>query len=234
MKERLVVIGNGMAPGRALERLFETEPDRYQITIFNAEPRVNYDRIMLSPVLSGEKQFDDIIIHGDAWYIEHGITLYKGHKIVGIDREARTVTSNHGEVAEYDKLIVATGSVPFILPLPGKDLAGVLVDMDEAIRGRVGAVIAHRVARNGPDAALAAGEGELEAMVEAEGAGECRDRIDIDRLTFGHAVDATIISAVEQIIFGVMIIMFLIFEPLGLARLWQLTKERLRLWPFRH
>ncbi|HEY9009649.1 MAG TPA: nitrite reductase large subunit NirB [Devosia sp.] len=133
MKERLVVIGNGMAPGRALERLFEIEPDRYQVTIFNAEPRVNYDRIMLSPVLSGEKQFDDIIIHGDAWYIEHGITLYKGHKIVAIDREAKTVTSSHGEVAEYDKLIVATGSVPFILPLPGKDLAGVLTyrDLDD-------------------------------------------------------------------------------------------------------
>ena len=133
MPERLVIIGNGMAPGRALERLFETSPDKYQVTIFNAEPRVNYDRIMLSPVLSGEKQFDDIIIHGDAWYIEHGITLYKGHKIVAIDREARTVTSNHGEVATYDRLVIATGSVPFIIPVPGNDLAGVLTyrDLDD-------------------------------------------------------------------------------------------------------
>ena len=133
MTEKLVIIGNGMAPGRALERLFETTPDKYEVTIFNAEPRVNYDRIMLSPVLSGEKQFDDIIIHGDAWYIEHGITLYKGHKIVAIDREARTVTSNHGEVASYDRLVIATGSVPFIIPVPGKDLAGVLSyrDLDD-------------------------------------------------------------------------------------------------------
>ena len=133
MPEKLVIIGNGMAPGRALERLFETSPDKYQVTIFNAEPRVNYDRIMLSPVLSGEKQFDDIIIHGDAWYIEHGITLYKGHKIVAIDREARTVTSNHGEVATYDRLVIATGSVPFIIPVPGNDLAGVLTyrDLDD-------------------------------------------------------------------------------------------------------
>ena len=133
MKEKLVIIGNGMAPGRALERLFETTPDKFDVTIFNAEPRVNYDRIMLSPVLSGEKQFEDIIIHGDAWYIEHGITLYKGHKIVGIDREAKTVTSNHGEVASYDRLVIATGSVPFIIPVPGKDLAGVLSyrDLDD-------------------------------------------------------------------------------------------------------
>jgi nitrite reductase (NADH) large subunit len=133
MKEKLVIVGNGMAPGRALERLFEVEPERYQVTIFNAEPRVNYDRIMLSPVLSGEKQFDDIVIHGDAWYIQHGITLYKGHKIVAIDREAKTVTSNHGEVAPYDKLVVATGSVPFIIPVPGNNLAGVLSyrDLDD-------------------------------------------------------------------------------------------------------
>ena len=133
MTEKLVIIGNGMAPGRALERLFETVPDKYQVTIFNAEPRVNYDRIMLSPVLSGEKQFDDIVIHGDAWYIEHGITLYKGHKIVAIDREAKTVTSNHGEVAGYDRLVIATGSVPFIIPVPGNNLAGVLTyrDLDD-------------------------------------------------------------------------------------------------------
>ena len=78
---RLVIIGNGMAPGRALEQLFEAAPDAYEVTIFNAEPRVNYDRIMLSPVLSGEKAFEDIVIHGDGWYIKHGITLYKGHKI---------------------------------------------------------------------------------------------------------------------------------------------------------
>ncbi len=133
MKEKLVIIGNGMAPGRALEKLFETAPDLYDVTIFNAEPRVNYDRIMLSPVLSGEKSFDDIIIHGDAWYIERGITLYKGHRIVAIDREAKTVTSNHGEVASYDRLVIATGSVPFIIPVPGNNLAGVLSyrDLDD-------------------------------------------------------------------------------------------------------
>ncbi|TIS73214.1 MAG: nitrite reductase large subunit, partial [Mesorhizobium sp.] len=82
MSEKLVIIGNGMAPGRMLEHLLEAAPDRYAVTIFNAEPRVNYDRIMLSPVLSGEKEFEEIVIHGDGWYIKHGITLYKGHRIV--------------------------------------------------------------------------------------------------------------------------------------------------------
>ena len=86
--ERLVVIGNGMAPGRMLERLFAAAPGRFSVTIFNAEPRVNYDRIMLSPVLAGEKTFADIVIHDDDWYARHGVTLKKGCKAVAIDREA--------------------------------------------------------------------------------------------------------------------------------------------------
>src|SRR6202171_1630797 len=91
MTERLVIIGNGMAPGRMLEHLFEKAPGRYEVTIFNAEPRVNYDRIMLSPVLSGEKDFEQIVIHGDGWYIQNGITLYQGHNVVASDREAKDV-----------------------------------------------------------------------------------------------------------------------------------------------
>ncbi|QAY97185.1 nitrite reductase large subunit [Methylovirgula ligni] len=130
---RLVVVGNGMAPGRMLEHLLQEAPGRYQITIFNAEPRVNYDRIMLSPVLSGEKDYEQIVIHGDGWYIKNDITLYKGHKIVAIDRAAKTVTSDHGVTEPYDKLVIATGSTPIILPVPGHDLAGVLTfrDLDD-------------------------------------------------------------------------------------------------------
>jgi nitrite reductase (NADH) large subunit len=132
-KQKLVIIGNGMAPGRMLEHLFEAAPDAYDVTIFNAEPRVNYDRIMLSPVLSGEKSYEQIIIHGDGWYIDHGVMLYKGHKVVGIDREAKTVTSEHGETVSYDKLVIATGSNPFIIPVPGNNLPGVLTyrDLDD-------------------------------------------------------------------------------------------------------
>ena len=133
MSEKLVIIGNGMAPGRMLEHLLEQAPDRYSVTIFNAEPRVNYDRIMLSPVLSGEKAYEEIIIHGDGWYIANNITLYKGHKIVAIDRQAKTVTSDHGVTEPYDRLVIATGSVPFIIPVPGHNLPGVLSyrDLDD-------------------------------------------------------------------------------------------------------
>ncbi len=133
MTEKLVIIGNGMAPGRMLEHLLEAAPGRYQVTIFNAEPRVNYDRIMLSPVLSGEKDYEQIIIHGDGWYVRNGITLYKGHRIEAIDRAAKTVTSSGGVTESYDRLVIATGSNPLIIPVPGHDFAGVLTyrDLDD-------------------------------------------------------------------------------------------------------
>jgi nitrite reductase (NADH) large subunit len=133
MTEKLVIIGNGMAAGRMLEHLLDREPGRYQTTIFNAEPRVNYDRIMLSPVLSGEKEYEEIIIHDDAWYIKNSISLYKGHKIVAIDRVAKTVLSDHGALEAYDKLVIATGSLSLIIPVPGHDLPGVLTyrDLDD-------------------------------------------------------------------------------------------------------
>ena len=149
MTERLVIVGNGMAPGRMLEHLLEAASGRFAVTIFNAEPRVNYDRIMLSPVLSGEKNFEQIVIHGDGWYIRNGITLYKGHRVVAIDRKAKTVTSDHGVTEPYDKLVIATGSVPFIIPVPGKNLAGVITyrDLDDveamllAVQSRATAVV---------------------------------------------------------------------------------------------
>ncbi|QLF71902.1 NAD(P)/FAD-dependent oxidoreductase (plasmid) [Peteryoungia desertarenae] len=133
MAEKLVIIGNGMAPGRMLEELFEKAPGLFDVTIFNAEPRVNYDRIMLSPLLSGEKSYDDIIIHDDAWYARHGVTLHKGARITGIDRQKKVVTSANGITSSYDKLVIATGSLPFIIPVPGHQLPGVLAyrDLDD-------------------------------------------------------------------------------------------------------
>ncbi len=133
MTEKLVIIGNGMAPGRMLEHLFEREPGKFDVTIFNAEPRVNYNRLMLSPVLSGEKSYEDIITHDDAWYASNGVTLHKSARISSIDRDAKTVTSENGITAPYDKLVIATGSNPFIIPLPGHDLEGVLTyrDLDD-------------------------------------------------------------------------------------------------------
>lgn len=132
-RRRLVVVGNGMAPGRVLERLLEAAPDAWDITIFNAESRVNYDRIMLSPVLAGEKTFDQIVIHGDSWYERHGITLHKGTTVTAIDRAAKTVTAARGHTVRYDQLLIATGSLPIIIPVPGHTLAGVLSyrDLDD-------------------------------------------------------------------------------------------------------
>lgn len=132
-RKRLVIIGNGMAPGRVLDHLFEMAPDDYQVTIFNAEPRVNYDRIMLSSVLAGEKSYDDIIIHGEDWYKSHGVTLFQGETVTSIDRKKKVVATASGLAAPYDILLIATGSSPFIIPVPGKDLKGVLTyrDLDD-------------------------------------------------------------------------------------------------------
>ena len=132
-KRQLVVIGNGMAPGRMLEKLFEIDPDKFDVTIFNAEPRVNYNRLMLSPVLAGEKSYENIITHDDHWYESHGITLYKGAKITEVDRVKQTVTSDTGITKPYDDLVIATGSTPIIIPVPGHDLDGVLTyrDLDD-------------------------------------------------------------------------------------------------------
>ena len=133
MTEKLVVIGNGMAAGRVLDHVFERDAERYSITMFGAEPRVNYNRILLSPVLSGEKEFADIVTHDEAWYAEHKIDLRGGVSVVSIDRAAKTVTDSTGAVTAYDKLLIATGSSPFIIPVPGHDLPGIVTyrDLDD-------------------------------------------------------------------------------------------------------
>ncbi len=130
MTQKLIIIGAGMAAGRALEHLFETAPDAYEVTLFNAEPRGTYNRIMLSPVLSGDKSFDEIVTHTAEWYEAHGVITRFGEKVISIDREAQTVTSDTGDILSYDKLIIATGSNPFIIPLPGHDLDGVIAYRD--------------------------------------------------------------------------------------------------------
>ncbi|QJD31164.1 nitrite reductase large subunit NirB [Methylococcus geothermalis] len=125
-KPKLVLIGNGMAGVRTLEELLKLAPGKYDITVFGAEPHPNYNRILLSPVLAGEKKLEDIILNDEAWYAEHGITLHKGKKVVAIDRVRRCVRTEDGTEAGYDRLLLATGSAPFILPVPGKDLEGVV------------------------------------------------------------------------------------------------------------
>ena len=135
-KMKLVMVGNGMAGVRTLEELLKIAPDLYDITVFGAEPHPNYNRILLSPVLAGEQTIDEIILNDWSWYTDHGITLHAGYKVNEVDRVKRVVhaTGPNGEAvsAEYDRLIMATGSNPFILPIPGKDLNGVLAYRDIA------------------------------------------------------------------------------------------------------
>lgn len=130
--QKLVVIGAGMATGRMLEHLIETDPEAYEITVFNAEPRGNYNRIMLSPVLSGEKTWEDIVTHDDAWYDSNRVTCRFGEQVVRIDRDRKMVVGEQGEVP-YDKLVIGTGSAPFIIPVPGHELPGVISyrDLDD-------------------------------------------------------------------------------------------------------
>ncbi|MFT7027553.1 MAG: nitrite reductase (NADH) large subunit, partial [Paracoccaceae bacterium] len=129
MAQKLVVIGAGMASGRALEHLFDAAPGAWDVTLFNAEPRGNYNRIMLSPVLSGEKTYAEIVIHDAAWYETHGVDCRFNEAVTGIDRARKVVISATGETP-YDKLIIATGSSPFIIPVPGHKLPGVLAYRD--------------------------------------------------------------------------------------------------------
>ncbi len=125
-RSRLVLVGNGMAGVRAIEEILAGGPHSFQITVFGAEPHGNYNRIMLSPVLAGEKTFEAITTHPRAWYEENGIELIAGDPVTAIDRAARTVTASSGATRPYDVMILATGSNPIIIPVPGHTLPGVI------------------------------------------------------------------------------------------------------------
>ena len=131
-RQRLVVVGAGMASGRALEHIFAKAPGQYEVTLFGAEPRGNYSRLMLSPVLAGEKTFEETVTHDAAWYARHGVRTRFGEHVTAIDRHRKLVISRGGETP-YDTLVIATGSAPFILPIAGKELPGVLAfrDLDD-------------------------------------------------------------------------------------------------------
>lgn len=137
-KPRLVMVGNGMAGVRTLEELLKIAPHLYDVTVFGAEPHPNYNRILLSPVLAGEMTIRDIILNDHEWYEGNGIRLHLGNAVTRIDRVQRRVIAADGTEAPYDRLLLATGSNPFILPIPGNDLPGVISyrdikDTDEMI-----------------------------------------------------------------------------------------------------
>jgi nitrite reductase (NADH) large subunit len=135
-KQKLVMVGNGMAGVRTLEELLKIAPDLYEITVFGAEPHPNYNRILLSPVLAGEQTLEEIVLNPFSWYAENHITLHAGKTVTEVDRVKRIVraTADDGSVIEaaYDRLLMCTGSNPFILPVPGKDLEGVIAYRDIA------------------------------------------------------------------------------------------------------
>jgi nitrite reductase (NADH) large subunit len=132
MKMKLVMVGNGMAGVRTLEELLKIAPDHYDITVFGAEPHANYNRILLSPVLAGEMTLKEIMLNDVDWYEQHGIRLHLGKKVTTIDRGARKVVAADGTTESYDRLLLATGSNPFIVPIPGVDLQGVITYRDIA------------------------------------------------------------------------------------------------------
>ncbi|MNO26141.1 Nitrite reductase [NAD(P)H] [compost metagenome] len=124
-REKLVVIGNGMAGISAVEQILKLTT-KFDITVFGSEPHPNYNRIMLSYVLEGSKTMDDIVLNDLNWYKEHGITLHMGTTVERIDAEAKEVVADNGQRVPYDKVLIATGSTSFILPIPGSDKEGVV------------------------------------------------------------------------------------------------------------
>ncbi|MDC3418438.1 nitrite reductase large subunit NirB [Aquibacillus salsiterrae] len=125
-KQKLVLIGNGMAGIRCIENILKISPSKYDITVFGSEPYVNYSRIKLSSVLQGETSFDDITLHHLDWYNKHEITLHTGETVIEIDKTNKSIHTDKGRAVTYDKLILATGSEPILLPIPGSDLEGVI------------------------------------------------------------------------------------------------------------
>ncbi|MDB5054749.1 MAG: NasD3 [Bacilli bacterium] len=130
MKKKLVLIGNGMAGVWCIEQLLKLAPHKYEITVFGSEPHPNYNRILLSSVLAGDADMKDIVLNDWAWYEENQITLYTGQTVNKIDTNHKMVISDAGVSVPYDDLIIATGSLPFMLPLPGADKEGVIAFRD--------------------------------------------------------------------------------------------------------
>ncbi|MEC1403087.1 NADPH-nitrite reductase [Bacillus subtilis] len=129
-KKQLVLVGNGMAGVRAIEEILSVAKDEFQITIFGAEPHPNYNRILLSKVLQGDTDIKDITLNDWDWYEENNIQLYTNETVIKVDTENKTVITDADRIQPYDELILATGSLPFILPIPGADKKGVTAFRD--------------------------------------------------------------------------------------------------------
>jgi len=129
--KKLVIVGSGMSAMKVVDEVLKIDPLMYQITVIGAETVLPYNRIMLSPVLSGEKTFKEIQTHDEVYFAQNNITFKPGYEVTAVDRKSKSVlVSKVGKTesypVDYDRLVLCTGSVPFILPLPGKELEGVV------------------------------------------------------------------------------------------------------------
>ena len=202
-RRRLVVVGNGMAAMRTVEELLQLAPDAYEITVFGAEPRGNYNRILLSPLLAGDADREAIVLHPPDWYVRQGIKLYMGDPVVQIDRRQRRVMSAAGVVAPYDRLLLATGSDPVRLKVTGSSLPGVftfrsLDDVDGMLEhanrarravviggGLLGLEAASGLARNGLDVTVIhIRERVMDRQLDAEAAGLLRQSMESRGIRF--------------------------------------------------
>src|SRR5438105_4016753 len=124
-KQRLVVIGNGMAGGRFVEELLARNGnDLFDIVVFGEERYGNYNRILLSSVVAGTHELKDIFLNSIEWYQENGVTLHSGVRVEAVDRDRRLVVAANGIEEPYDRLVFATGSKPFVPPIEGIPLDG--------------------------------------------------------------------------------------------------------------
>jgi nitrite reductase (NADH) large subunit len=171
-RERLLVIGNGMASVRLVETLLRADGGRFAITVIGEEARPAYNRVLLSALLAGEIGLSDIELRDAAWYAARGVALATGERVVALDAGAKTAVTDRGRTLAYDRLVLATGSEAIRLPLPGADLPGVITFRDltdvgalseAAAKGRRVAVIgggllgieaAYGLARRGADVTL--------------------------------------------------------------------------------
>jgi nitrite reductase (NADH) large subunit len=138
-REPMLVIGNGMAAHRLVSDLTDLAPDRYAITVCGDEPGFAYNRVLLSSVLAGESAAADLKLEADAWWAERGINLVSGRRVTEIDTRGKFARLSGGGRLSYSKLVIATGSEPIRLPLPGSDLPGVLTFRTEADVNNIGA-----------------------------------------------------------------------------------------------
>lgn len=192
--EKLIIIGAGMAGTRFAFNLAEST-DNFSITLINAEPHAGYNRIMLSPVLAGEKTFEDITLYPEEDYQKNNITLKTNCNVSKIDTTEKQVFTSNNECLSYDKLVFATGSNPFILPMPNHNAQGVLAFRTMA---DVDAMLAIAQKKGSKCLVIGAGLLGLEAANALNNHGAQVSVVHIGEHILDRQLDATAASLLQQ------------------------------------